>query len=117
MYLMWEGVPDLAPDEYYVVRIPYDDMGGVAEFWRKDTWMQVPSHYSQGEYGFPDRHYNWSVQVMRCTAHCDQVANDAVRKQGVEVGSKSVDRVFYWHPDVSGPGPGPSGRPPTPTPS
>jgi serine/threonine-protein kinase len=105
--LNWESVGTLAEDEYYVVRIPYDSAGGVAEFWRKDTTFQVPPNFSLVEVGFSDRHYNWTVQVMRCTANCDQVADDNAKKQGVAAGEKSAEGLFYWHPDVpSGDGDG-----------
>ena len=72
MILEWSSVGELAADEYYVIRIPYDDAGGVGEFWRKETSLQVHTHYSSKDVGFPDRHYNWSVQVMRCTDQCDR---------------------------------------------
>lgn len=97
-----------------MVRIPYDNAGGVAEFWRKETAMNVPAHFSGADVGFPDRHYNWSVQAMRCTGNCDQVGNDDEHKQGTAVGSRSAEGLFYWHSDI-GPGPEP-GPPPTYTP-
>jgi len=109
--LRWSSVGWMAQNEYYVVRIPYDAVGGVAEFWRKEASMQVPSHFSLGEVGFEDRHYNWSVQVMRCTGNCEQALNDDARKQGTAAGTASQQGLFYWHPDVGGSG----GPPPTPT--
>jgi serine/threonine-protein kinase len=98
--LQWESVGALAEDEYYVVRIPYDSAGGVAEFWRRETTFRVPPNFSLVEVGFPDRHYNWTVQVMRCTGNCDRVEDDNTKKQGVAVGEKSAEGLFYWHPDV-----------------
>ena len=100
MVLQWSSVYGLSPSEYYVVRIPYDAAGGVAEFWRRETSFQVPANFSLPEVGFADRHYSWTVHVKRCTANCDQVLNDQVRKEGVAVGSPSVEGLFYWHPDV-----------------
>ena len=111
--LRWWAVPDIEPDEYYVVRIPYDTEGGVAEFWRQDTWLQVPSNYSLAAVGFPDRHYAWTVQVRRCVLRCAQVMDDGVRKGGLAVGEESAARVFYWHPDIGGaPTVRPTKRPP-----
>jgi hypothetical protein len=111
--LRWSVVPEMEPDEYYVVRIPYDAAGGVAEFWRQDTSLRVPSNYSLSSVGFPDRHYAWTVQVKRCTSRCAQVLEDSVRKGGVAVGSESAERVFFWHPDiVHAPTPTPTKRPP-----
>jgi serine/threonine protein kinase len=110
VHLKWSRVEGLAENEYYVIRIPYDDTGGVAEFWRKETLFQVPSHFSLAEVGFPDRHYEWTVQVMRCTQSCDQVLDDNIRKTGIAVGSESESGLFYWYPDVSG-------TPPKPTPT
>jgi len=107
--LRWSAVPGLAPGEYYVVRIPYDAAGGVAEFWRQETTLNVPSNYSLSEVGFPDRHYAWTVQVKRCVSRCAQVLDDEVRKGGEAVGDESAARVFYWHPDIV--------HVPTPTPT
>jgi hypothetical protein len=98
-------VGPLATDEYYLVRIPYDSAGGVAEFWRKATSFQVPSNYSGNDVGFPDRHYYWSVQVMRCTGTCDKVLDDQTRKQGVPAGDKSREGSFYWSIGVIRPQP------------
>jgi hypothetical protein len=100
--LRWSAVSGMAPDEYYVVRIPYDASGGFAEFWRQETRLRVPSHFSLRSVGFPDRRYGWTVQVQRCTARCAQVLDDGVRKEGVAVGDRSVERAFYWHPDLGG---------------
>jgi serine/threonine protein kinase len=114
--LQWQGVANLGGDEYYVVRIPYDSAGGVAEFWRKDTSFRVPPNFSLANVGFPDRHYNWTVQVMRCTANCDKVLDDNVRKQGSVAGGVSAPGTFYWHPDIGGDQkPPPGGDGPTPT--
>jgi hypothetical protein len=110
--LNWTAVSAIAPDEYYVVRIPYDAKGGVAEFWRQETRLQVPSNFSLASAGFPDRHYAWSVQVVRCTSRCAQVLDDGVRKGGITVGEESETHVFYWHPDiVHDPTPTPTKRP------
>jgi hypothetical protein len=100
--LRWRSVGALARDEYYVVRIPYDDLGGVDEFWRKETFLEVPQNYSLRTAGFDDRHYDWSVQVMRCTDNCDLAGADDVKKQGVAAGEESRTRTFYWHPDAGG---------------
>ena len=100
--LQWSSGAQLAAKDYYVVRIPYDDAGGVAEFWRKETSFQVPAHFSKPEVGFPDRHYNWSVQVMRCIELCEQVLDDNVKKQGTEMSLTSQDRLFYWYPGIGG---------------
>jgi hypothetical protein len=105
--LRWQGARSLGPDEYYVIRIPYDSAGGVAEFWRRDTSFEVPPNFSSADVGFADRHYNWSVQVMRCTENCDRALDDNQRKQGIQVGSKSAEGLFYWHPDIG------SEKPPT----
>jgi hypothetical protein len=99
--LVWEADPSLQEDEFYVVRIPYNEAGEVAEFWRKETQMRVPAHFSSASVGFPDRHYNWTVQVVRCTSNCLQVFDDNVRKQGVPVGPRSAEGRFYWHTDIS----------------
>jgi tRNA A-37 threonylcarbamoyl transferase component Bud32 len=61
--LEWSEVPNLGDDEFYVVSIPYNEAGDVAEFWRKETTMRVPSHFSSAGVGFADRHYNWYVRV------------------------------------------------------
>jgi serine/threonine protein kinase len=112
--LQWSSVAGIGPNEYYVVHIPYDDLGGVAEYWRKDTSFQLPSHFSLAAVGFPDRHYNWSVQIMRCASECskvDSIDPDPWRLgvRGVAVGSKSEDWTFYWHPDTGGGGKKPYG--------
>jgi serine/threonine-protein kinase len=112
--LRWSVVEGLREDEYYVVRIPYNQAGDVAEFWRQGTSLRLPSNLSLREVGFPDRHYNWTVQAMRCTEYCDQIANDTVKKGGVAVGSRSVIGLFYWQPDIGGPAPTLS---PSPTPT
>ena len=116
MVLQWSGVQRMAQDEYYVIRIPYENAGGVAELWRSETSFGVPQNYSLKEVGFPDRHYNRSVQVMRCTEHCDKIVDDSVRKGGVAVGNKSEERIFFWHPDVGG-GQSSDGTPAAPTPT
>jgi hypothetical protein len=92
-------------DDYYVVRIPYNASGDVAEFWRKETFLRAPSILSSPEVGFPARNYNWTVQVMRCTENCDQVFVDNVKKQGLAVGQRSAIGLFYWQPDVGGSAP------------
>jgi hypothetical protein len=107
--LQWSEVPVLREDEYYVVRIPYDDVGGVAEFWRKETTFRVPAHFSRKDVGFSDRHYNWTVQVMRCVENCNKIQDDNAKKRGVAVGSVSREGLFYWTPDIGGNG---SGLPP-----
>jgi hypothetical protein len=106
VYLRWSAVEGMREGEYYVVRIPYNEAGDTAEFWRRETSLQVPSNFSLREVGFPDRHYNWTVQVMRCTRNCAQVLDDAAVKQGDTVGSRSVIGLFYWQHDL--------GRPPRP---
>jgi hypothetical protein len=100
--LQWSQVAGLGQNEYYVVRIPYDDVDGVAEFWRKETAFRVPQHFSQSNVGFSDRHYNWTVQVMRCTEYCDKVLDDNTRKQGVAAGDRSREGIFFWQPDTGG---------------
>ena len=100
--LTWLSVGSLAEDEYYVVRIPYNEAGDTAEFWRKGTSLQVPPNYSLATVGFPDRHYDWSVQVMRCIGNCDKTLDDNTKKQGVTAGIESPTWTFYWHPDISG---------------
>jgi hypothetical protein len=84
------------------VRIPYDEAGGIAEFWRKETAFQVPPHFSSRNVGFSDRHYNWTVQVMRCTENCANVGDDNVRKGGQATSAASREGLFYWHPDIGG---------------
>jgi hypothetical protein len=108
--LQWQPGGTLETDDYYVIRIPWGSgPNDVAEFWRKETQFQVPANYSQADVGFPDRHYNWSVQLMRCTAKCDQVFDDSIKKGGQALGSRSPEWLFYWHPDIGG------GATPTPT--
>ena len=63
---------------------------------------RVPSNFSLHEVGFPDRRYNWTVQVMRCTENCEQLADDNIRKQGAPVGDESEPGLFYWHSDLGG---------------
>ncbi|MBN1582422.1 MAG: serine/threonine protein kinase [Anaerolineae bacterium] len=107
--LQWTSAGTLERDEYYVIRIPYDSAGNVAEFWRKETSFQVPSNFSSADVGFTDRHYSWSVQVLLCTAGCDRVLDDNVKKEGVAAGDASDQGLFYWYPDIGGgekPGPG-----------
>lgn len=106
-------------DEYYVVRIPYDTAGGIAEFWREETTLDVPSNFSSRDVGFADRHYDWSVQVMLCTGNCQYVLADDKKKAGRPVGGRSEMGRFYWHPDVGGAPVAPAGTPtstPIPTP-
>jgi serine/threonine protein kinase len=100
--LEWSEVEGLREDEYYVVRIPYDVAGNVAEFWRKGTTLRLPPHFSLAENGFADRHYNWTVQVRRCLENCDKVFDENVRKRGEAVGGASAQGLFYWHSDISG---------------
>jgi hypothetical protein len=100
--LRWESVEGLQLGEYYVVRIPYDHVGGVAEFWRQETFLQLPSNFSLSNVGFADRHYDWTVQVMLCHENCYKVWDDQAIKKGEPVGDKSQPRRFYWHPDISG---------------
>ena len=99
-------------DEFYVVRIPYNRAGKVAEFWRQETRVRVPSYFSSGGVGFPDRHYNWTVQVMQCQKNCYKYLDDGVIKEGVAVGSESREGLFYWHPDVGIPTPTNTPKPP-----
>ena len=99
--LGWSEVPDLGEDEYYVVSIPYNPAGEVATFWRKATRFQVPPNYSTDDVGFEDRHYNWYVQVYRCTENCAYALDDNVRKTGVAVGPRSLEGLFYWYSDTS----------------
>jgi tRNA A-37 threonylcarbamoyl transferase component Bud32 len=105
VFLEWATVAGMQSDELYVVRIPYNEAGEVAEFWRQETRLRVPSYFSSGEVGFPDRHYNWTVQVMQCQENCFQFQDDSVIKIGVAVGSESREGIFYWHPDVGVPTP------------
>jgi hypothetical protein len=100
--LRWSDVEGMQPDEYYVVRIPYDDQGGVAEFWRQETILEVPPGFSLREVGFPDRRYTWAVQVMRCSKNCARVLDDNAKKEGIAVGGQSAEGTFYWHPDIGG---------------
>jgi serine/threonine protein kinase len=116
VYLRWSEVEGLREDESYVVRIPYDEAGSVAEFWRQETSLRLPPNFSRREVGFPDRHYNWTVQAMRCTENCDRALADDVRKQGAVVGGKSVVGLFYWQPDISGIAPTPTNTPKIPNP-
>ena len=74
-------------------------------FWRQETTLRVPSNYSLGSVGFPDRKYAWTVQVMRCTEDCNQALDDNVVKSGAAAGTESRRGVFYWHPDVGVPQP------------
>jgi hypothetical protein len=100
--LNWSDVEGMQADEYYVVRIPYNDQGGVAEFWRQETLLEVPPAFSSREVGFLDRRYAWTVQVMRCAKNCARVLDDNAKKEGVAVGAKSAEGVFYWQPDIGG---------------
>jgi len=97
--LRWSEVPNLRANEYYVIRIPYNPTGEVAQFWRKEAVFQVPPNYSLDNVGFDDRHYYWTVQVMRCTKNCTQALDDNVKKEGVAVGERSAQGLFYWWPD------------------
>jgi hypothetical protein len=108
--LVWSSVGTLLDNEYYVVRIPYDYAGGVAEFWRKGTSMRVPAHFSIWWLGFPDRRYHWSVQVMRCRSNCSKALDLDAQEQGVTgvaVGTRSEGRAFYWYADRYGSKPTP----------
>jgi hypothetical protein len=98
--LRWSAVEGLQAGEYYVVRIPYDGAGSVAEFWREETYLSVPAHFSLSEVGFEDRHYDWTVQVMRCMRNCVRLLEDDAKKQGVAVGGESAAGLFYWQPDI-----------------
>ena len=110
--LRWAAVPGLELGEYYVVRIPYDAIGGVAEFWRQETTLRLPPNFSRPEVGFLDRHYDWTVQVMLCHVNCYKVWDDQVAKEGVAVGDESEAGRFYWQSDLSSrPGSGPAATP------
>jgi hypothetical protein len=98
----WSNVGYLFEDEYYVVRIPYDAAGNAGEFWRKETSFRVPSNYSLSSVGFPDRHYHWTVQVMRCTQNCAAIGDDNARKGGQAVSDRSAEGLFFWHSDRGG---------------
>jgi serine/threonine protein kinase len=111
--LRWATVEGLSPGEYYVVRIPYDAVGGVAEFWRQETLLRLPPNFSLPQVGFADRHYDWTVQVMLCLENCYKVWDDQVAKKGEPVGDKSGPGQFYWQSDISGAPP--TDAPPTPT--
>jgi len=100
--LQWSSAGSLRSDEYYVVRIPYDAAGNTAEFWRKELSLQVPPHFSGYNVGFADRHYDWTVQPLRCAERCSEVLDDNVRKSGVAVGNPSAQGLFYWHPGIPG---------------
>jgi hypothetical protein len=110
--LQWTAVEGLEIGEYYVVRIPYDDLGGVAEFWRQETFLQLPANFSLPQVGFADRHYDWTVQAMLCQENCYKVWDDQVVKKGTPVGDESAPRRFYWQSDISGVRPSDT---PTPT--
>jgi hypothetical protein len=114
--LRWSEVEGLRENEYYVVRIPYDEAGSVAAFWRQETALRLPPNFSLGSVGFPDRHYNWTVQVMRCTENCDRALVDDVRKLGAAIGAKSAIGLFYWQPDIRGVMPAPTSTPRIPPP-
>ena len=94
--------------EYYVVRIPYDNAGGVAEFWRQETSVKLPANLSLRGVGFADRHYDWTVQVMRCLENCYKVWDDQAVKKGEPAGDASDPRRFYWQSDISGAAPTPT---------
>jgi hypothetical protein len=94
-----------------VVSIPYDEAGGVAEFWRRETSLQLPPHLSRRDVGFTDYHYQWQVEIRRCTENCERVLDDDAHKQGVAVGRPSAKGLFYWEPDIGKP------SPPTATPT
>jgi hypothetical protein len=106
--LRWSPVADLQPNEYYVVRIPYDDAGSVAEFWRQETALQLPPIFSQRNVGFADRHYRWTVQVMQCLENCEHLQDDNARKRGQEAGELSARGLFYWDADIAGHPPPPA---------
>jgi hypothetical protein len=97
--LEWSEVRGLGPNDYYVVRVPYDDYGGIAEFWTKELCYRLPGHLSESTVGFRDRRYTWTVQVMRCTGNCDEVYNPNVTKQGSALGAASREGTFTWEPD------------------
>jgi hypothetical protein len=109
--LRWAPVEGLEPGEYYVVSVPYDDVGGVTDFWRRSTQVQLPAHFSLKDVGFSDRHYTWSVQVRRCTENCERVFDDDARKGGEAVGEASAEGHFYWQPDIQGKEPTPTFTP------
>jgi hypothetical protein len=113
--LRWSSAGNLQSNEYYVVSIPYDAAGNTATFWRKETQFKVPSNFSGNSVGFADRHYNWWVQVKRCTSNCGSVLDDNVRKDGVAVSAVSAEGLFFWYSDVGGGGGGGGGDDPKPT--
>lgn len=101
--LSWQPVPGIKPDEYYVLSVPWGEAENeVAQFWRQETTVRLPPHFSSAETGFADRHYSWTVQVMRCTQNCVQIADDNVKKQGFAVGNPSETGLFFWHQDIGG---------------
>lgn len=100
--LRWSEVEGLREGEYYVIRIPFDNAGGVAEFWRKGTTLRLPPNFSLAEVGFEDRSYRWTVQTMLCQANCDRIVADEVEKRGSAVGDESREGLFYWYPDLGG---------------
>jgi hypothetical protein len=100
--LRWSDVGPLGADDYYVVRVPHDAEGGVAEFWLKETSLVLPDYLYQADYAFPDRGYRWTVHVMRCTKNCDPAADDDTLREGIPLGDESAEGMFYWRPG-SGP--------------
>ena len=102
MILRWSEVGGMRVDEYYVVRIVYNERREQAEFWRQDASLEVPERFSTSEFGFQDRHYEWSVQTMRCISNCRKALDDEYTKRGTAVGGTSKTGLFYWHTDTGG---------------
>jgi hypothetical protein len=98
--LRWSPVAGQDPDEYYVVRIPFNERGDVAEFWRQETSLRAPSNFSLPDVGPADRGYTWTVQVQRCVENCERVLDDAAQKRGTAVGDVSAPGLFYWDTDI-----------------
>jgi serine/threonine protein kinase len=99
--LSWSDVAELEQNEYYVVFIRSKKQEAVAEFWRKETTLEIDAALLVERASLPDNEYNWEVLIMRCTDGCAQVLNDDARKTGSGISNPSDQWTFYWYPSRS----------------
>lgn len=90
--LAWQPVGTLAADEWYSINIRFMAGGEphYSETWIKETSWQVwqELYYQAGQ---NERHFEWSVVVMRQTG---TRANGG--REGVSISPPSEIRSFYW---------------------
>jgi len=93
LVLIWDAAGQLAPDEWYAVRLNWLQ-NGVRAFGgtnvKETFWIVPPEQY----YGLADlgtgRVYEWQVFIEKVTT------NQAGEKTGLPVSPPSESRIFFW---------------------